>query len=564
MRTGHLYFKHKHQDITNTGQFMKTDHQIVLDGENLSLENLVVAARNPDFRVSLSDEAKGRIGQSRAWVEQVQKSGEPVVYGINTGFGSKANVSIEKNQLRELQRNLIMSHSAGTGNPFSIETIRAAMIMRANTFAKGFSGIRLEVVETLINMINRGVTPWVPEQGSVGASGDLAPLSHIALVLSRGVDRDYEEHSGKAYFYDRKSREWQLHSGLKAMELAKIPRVILEAKEGLALNNGTQISAALLATALYDAYQLVKNADIAMAMTLEALEGISAAFRPEIHELRPHPGQVKTAGNIRKLTAGSKFLDRQPQKVQDSYSLRCHPQVMAGVRDALDYISKILSIEMNSTNDNPIIFPESEDINKAISGGNFHAQPIAFASDLLAMVLCELGSISERRIFKMSDKNLNYGLPSFLIENSGLESGLMLAQYTAAALVSENKSLAHPASIDSIPTCENQEDHVSMAPIAARKARMILENVKKIVAIEYLFAAQALELRFKKIDSSGKDLLKSGLAGKGTAIAYKKIREVIPFINIDRPVYPHLETAKDLIENNIILAEVEKAIGKLD
>jgi len=543
---------------------MNQSRNSILDGENLTLENLVLAARNPKYQVELSSSAKHRIKKSRQWVEQVQKTGKPVVYGINTGFGSKANVSIEKNQVRELQRNLIMSHSAGTGKPFPIETIRAAMIMRANTFAKGFSGIRLEVVETLLQMINKGVTPWVPEQGSVGASGDLAPLSHIALVLSRGVINDYEEHSGKAYFYDRKIGEWKLYSGMKAMELAKIPRIILEAKEGLALNNGTQISSALLATALSDTFRIVKNADIAMAMTLESLEGISAAFRPEIHNLRPHPGQVKTAGNIRKLTSGSKFLDRQPQKVQDAYSLRCHPQVMAGVRDALDYISKILSIEMNSTNDNPIIFPDSENINKAISGGNFHAQPIAFAADLLAIVLCEVGSISERRIFKMSDKNQNYGLPSFLIENSGLESGLMLAQYTAASLVSENKSLAHPASIDSIPTCENQEDHVSMAPIAARKARMILENVKKIIAIEYLFATQALDLRFKKIEPSGKNLDKSGLLGKGTVIAYQKIREVVPFIKIDRPIYPHLEILQNLIENNVILDEVEKEIVQLE
>ena len=543
---------------------MNQSRNSILDGENLTLENLVLAARNPKYQVELSSSAKHRIKKSRQWVEQVQKTGKPVVYGINTGFGSKANVSIEKNQVRELQRNLIMSHSAGTGKPFPIETIRAAMIMRANTFAKGFSGIRLEVVETLLQMINKGVTPWVPEQGSVGASGDLAPLSHIALVLSRGVINDYEEHSGKAYFYDRKIGEWKLYSGMKAMELAKIPRIILEAKEGLALNNGTQISSALLATTLSDTFRIVKNADIAMAMTLESLEGISAAFRPEIHNLRPHPGQVKTAGNIRKLTSGSKFLDRQPQKVQDAYSLRCHPQVMAGVRDALDYISKILSIEMNSTNDNPIIFPDSENINKAISGGNFHAQPIAFAADLLAIVLCEVGSISERRIFKMSDKNQNYGLPSFLIENSGLESGLMLAQYTAASLVSENKSLAHPASIDSIPTCENQEDHVSMAPIAARKARMILENVKKIIAIEYLFATQALDLRFKKIEPSGKNLDKSGLLGKGTVIAYQKIREVVPFIKIDRPIYPHLEILQNLIENNVILDEVEKEIVQLE
>lgn len=543
---------------------MDTSRNIVLDGDNLSLEELVMAARTPEYKVNLSNAAIKRINESRKWVEKVQKTGKPVVYGINTGFGSKANVSIEKNLLRELQRNLIMSHAAGTGNPFPLDVVRAAMIMRVNTFAKGFSGIREEVVNTLLKMINRGVTPWIPEQGSVGASGDLAPLSHLALVVSRGVVKDYEEHSGKAYFFNSQKKKWTLYSGKKAMKLANIPRIILEAKEGLALNNGTQISTAILACALYDSCQIAKHADIAMSMTLEALEGISSAFRPEIHQLRPHPGQIKTANNIRSLISGSKLIDRQPQKVQDAYSLRCHPQVMTGFRDALDYISKITKIEMNATNDNPIIFPNMKKNNKAISGGNFHAQPIAFAADLLAMTLCEVGNISERRTFKMSDKNLNGGLPSFLIENSGLESGLMLVQYTAASLVSENKSLAYPASIDSIPTCENQEDHVSMAPIAARKARLILENVKKIIAIEYLFAAQALDLRYRMIRNSDSNLKIENILGRGTLLAYRKIRQSVPFIQKDRPIYPYIESTIELIDNGTLLSEVEKEVGKLD
>jgi histidine ammonia-lyase len=496
--------------------------------------------------------------KSRHWVDSIQITGKPVVYGLNTGFGSKATVSIDREKLRDLQRNLIMSHAAGTGNPFPIEVVRAAMIMRINTFAKGYSGVSLEVVETLIEMLERGVTPWVPEQGSLGASGDLAPLSHIALVISTGVEKDYEADSGKAFFYEKDKRNWMLFSGQTAMQKAGIRRIILEAKDGLALNNGTQISTALLAITLYDAKRLVKQADIAMAMTLEALEGISSAFKEKIHLLRPHKGQVRTAKNIRKLIKGSKLINRNPQNIQDAYSLRCHPQVMGSVTGALEYIENVVDIEINATTDNPIILPEINDENKAISGGNFHAQPIAFASDLLSMVLCEVGSIAERRIFRLSDKNLNAGLPSFLINNSGLESGLMLAQYTAASLVSENRSLAHPASIDNIPTCENQEDHVSMAPIAARKARMILENVQKIVAIEAFYAAQALDLRLAKLN------YEKSMMGKGTQEAYKTIRKHIPYINKDRPIYPQIEAATDLIKNSKLLDEVEKKVGNLE
>ena len=536
-----------------------SDRTLILSGDALSLDELVHIARTPGIPITLSETAKQRIEKSRRWVETVQREGDPVVYGVNTGFGSKATVTINKDKLTELQRNLIMSHSAGAGAPFSIEVVRAAMLLRANTLAKGFSGIRLQVVETLLRMLEKGVTPWIPEQGSVGASGDLAPLSHLALVLSRASNEEGEEYSGRAYYFHPERGEWELYSGKKAMELAGIPRLVLEAKEGLALNNGTQISTALLALTLFDALKLVKQADIAMAMSLEALEGISSAFREEIHALRPHPGQLKTAENIRRLTRGSKFIDREPQRVQDAYSIRCHPQVLAGVRDTLEHIKGVLEIEMNATNDNPIIFPDLEGENKALSGGNFHAQPIAFAADFLSIVLAEVGSIAERRIFRLSDKNLNNGLPSFLIANGGLESGLMVAQYTAASLVSENKSLAHPASVDSIPTCENQEDHVSMAPIAARKARQILQNVQKIVGIEFLFAAQAIDLRLRQKGERNPD----HLLGEGTRIAYRLIRQQIPFLESDRPIYLDIEKVVELVRENRLLNAVEKSLGTL-
>lgn len=531
---------------------------LFLDGQNLSLDELISVAREPRYPIRITPKAIQKMKKSRQWVDRIQIAGKPVVYGLNTGFGSKATVSIDREKLRDLQRNLIMSHAAGTGNPFPIEVVRAAMILRINTFTKGYSGVSLEVAETLIKMLKKGVTPWVPEQGSLGASGDLAPLSHIALVISTGVEKDYEADSGKAFFYEKENQNWILMSGQTAMKRAGIPRIILEAKDGLALNNGTQISTALLAIALYDAKRVVKQADIAMAMTLEAVEGNSSAFKDKIHRLRPHKGQIKTAKNIRKLIKGSKLINRNPQNVQDAYSLRCHPQVMGSVTGALEYIENVVDIEMNATTDNPIILPEIDDENKAISGGNFHAQPIAVASDLLSMVLCEVGSIAERRIFRLSDKNLNAGLPSFLINNSGLESGLMLAQYTAAALVSENRSLAHPASIDNIPTCENQEDHVSMAPIAARKARLILDNVQKIIAIEAFYAAQALDLRLTKLKYA------KTMMGNGTHSAHKTIRKVIPYINKDRPIYPHIEAATDLIKNGKLLSEVEKTVGKLE
>lgn len=533
---------------------------IRIDGETLSLEQLVEIARNPFSHVTLHPEVAAKMQRSREWVEKIQDEGEPVVYGVNTGFGSLAVVPIDRNQTRELQRNLIMSHAAGTGEPLPIDVVRAAMVLRANTLAKGFSGIRVKVVETLLQMLTKGVTPWIPSQGSLGASGDLAPLSHLALVLVEDDNGGAEDYTGKAYLFDAETREWQLMTGREAMEKAGIPRIHLQAKEGLALNNGTQISTALLALAFADARQLVKIADIAMAMSLEALQGISTAFHPGIHELRPHPGQLQTAENIRRLTAGSRLLDRPNHRVQDAYSLRCHPQVLAGVRDTLRYIENVLNVEMNATTDNPIIIPDVELENKALSGGNFHAQPIAFAADFLSIVLCEVGNISERRIFRMSDKNLNNGLPSFLIHDPGLHNGLMIAQYTAASLVSENKTLAHPASVDSIPSSENQEDHVSMAPIAARKARQILQNVQKIIAIELLYAAQAFDLHLlQRNPSEGEELF-----GSGTLAAYRVIRSHIPYLEDDRPLYRDIEKAIEVVKNGELLKAVEAVVGELN
>ncbi|MFQ5583986.1 MAG: histidine ammonia-lyase [Calditrichia bacterium] len=536
--------------------------KLILDGHNLKLTELVQVARTNGVSIAISKEALGKMDESRRWVEQVQQTGKPVVYGINTGFGSKATVSISKQHLRELQRNLILSHSAGTGDPLPVDVVRAAMLLRANTLCRGYSGIRPVVVQTLLQMLEKNVVPWIPEQGSVGASGDLAPLSHLALVLSRDLNEDSSLLDGKAYYLPPGKDAWQLLSGKEAMMKAGIERLVLEAKEGLALNNGTQISTALLALALYDAKNLVKGADIAMAMSLEALLGISSAFHPEIHRLRPHAGQVLCAENIRKLIENSRLIDSHPRKVQDAYSLRCHPQVLGGVRQTLAYIEKVIDVEMNSTNDNPIILPHLPGDNKAVPGGNFHAQPIAFAADFLSIVLCEIGSIAERRIFRMSDKHLNEGLPSFLVLNSGLESGLMIAQYTAASIVSENKSLAHPASIDSIPTCENQEDHVSMAPIAARKARQILDNVYKIIAIELLFAAQALDLRVRNEGIAQADCNK--ILGKGTCAAYSLIRNKVSFIEKDRPIYPDIENMIGLLKSGKVVSTVEEKTGILN
>jgi len=455
-----------------------------------------------------------------------------VIYGVNTGFGALSDTKISRDELKQLQTNLIRSHAAGVGKPLSTEIVRATMLLRANTLAKGYSGIRLKTLETIVEMLNKGVHPIIPAKGSVGASGDLAPLSHMVLVLMGEGEAEYKG---------------EIISGKEAMEKAGIKPVQLDFKEGIALNNGTQLMTAIAALNIHEAENLIEAAEIAAALTMEALLGVSDALEEKVHQVRPHAGQVITAKNMRELISGSKLIQTGKEAMakigrpHDPYSLRCTPQVLGAARDVITYARKIVEVEINSATDNPLIFPEE---GLCLSGGNFHGQPIALAMDTLGIALTMVGNISERRIARLLDEKLNNGLPPFLIPPNakrGLNSGLMTAQYTAAALASENKVLAHPACADSIPTSANFEDFVSMGTTAAQKAAQILENTEYIIAIELLCASQAIEYR-------GPEKL-----GKGTRKAYKKIREVVPPLKEDRPLNPDIEKLKTIIKKGTLL-----------
>jgi len=496
---------------------------IGLDGNSLTLSDVEnVAYQN--VKVELTSEAQERITKSRAFVDDLVSSNK-TVYGLNTGFGKFANLQINRDDIERLQMNLILSHSAGVGRSLSIPETRAIMLMRANTLAKGYSGIRLETLQTIIDMLNKKVHPLIPEKGSVGASGDLAPLSHIALVMIG---------KGKAYY------DGTLMDGVKALKRADIKPITLKAKEGLALNNGTQVMTGILILAYLQALTLCKSADIIGAMTLEALKGTDSAFDERIHSLRPHPGQIRSAKNLRNILAGSKIMlsHRNCSRVQDPYSLRCMPQVHGAVYDAIDFVESILSREINSATDNPLIFA-NECV--TLSGGNFHGEPIAFAGDFLAIAVSELANISERRIEQMLNPALNNGLPAFLAPHPGLDSGFMLAQCTAASLVSENKKLAHPASVDSIPTSAGQEDHVSMGTIAARHAREIVSNTAYVLSIELIIATQALE--YETTYESSKAIVK----------IKNHVRNYIPSIKKDRILNEDIEKAKRLLLSGDIL-----------
>ncbi|HEY7696805.1 MAG TPA: histidine ammonia-lyase, partial [Vicinamibacteria bacterium] len=449
---------------------------VVLTGRSLTLAEIEDVARR-GASVSLAPEARERVAASRAVVEEILR-GDRVVYGINTGFGNFRNVVIARQDLDELQLNLVRSHSAGVGNPFSEGVVRAILLLRANALASGYSGVHPGTLDALLAMLNSGVHPVVPEKGSVGASGDLAPLAHVALALIGEGEATY--------------RGERLKSG-DALALAGLSPAKLHPKDGLALINGTQVISALLADAVVDARCLVRSADVIGALTLDALLGTDVAFDPRIHEARPHPGQTASARNLRLLLEGSALRKSHAEcdRVQDSYSLRCMPQVHGAVRDALGYATGVLQIEINSATDNPMIFIEEKEV---LSGGNFHGQPVALASDVLTIALTELGAISERRIERLVNPDLSE-LPAFLVKEGGLNSGFMILQVTAAALASENKALSHPASVDSIPTSANQEDHVSMGVTAARKTREVASNLAHILGIELLAAAQALEFR---------------------------------------------------------------------
>ena len=501
---------------------------IKINGNNLTIENVINVALNYE-KVELSVEAIPQINKSRKFVDSVVAEGK-VVYGITTGFGELANTYIAPELTDKLQENFLRSHSVGVGKPLKEDAVRGMILLRANALAKGFSGVRVEIIENLLALLNKKIYPYIPCQGSVGASGDLAPLAHLALALV-GEGECFVE--GKRVPSEAVLKE----NGINITKL--------KAKEGLGLTNGTQLMASLGCLALYQAKVLVKNAQIAAAMSIEALKGTAKAFDEKIHNLRPHPGQLKCAENMRNLVRNSQIMSshKDCNKVQDAYTLRCIPQVYGAVMDTIDYVEKVLSIEINSATDNPLIFADE---NEAISGGNFHGEPLAFAMDYLGIALSEIGSISERTIDRLVNPHKS-GLPPFLAKDSGVNSGFMIAQYTTAALVSENKILAHPASVDSIPTSAGQEDHVSMGPIAARHARDILSNVENVIAVEMLAAAQGMDFWKEK-------------PGKGAAIAYSVVRRYIPFMDEDRILYKDMEVIRKIVNNGKIVEEVEKSI----
>ncbi len=507
---------------------MKT---LTLDGDSLTLDT-AWAALDPAVNIRLSKTSKQNIRRARQTVEKALRDKTPV-YGITTGFGALSDRVISPSQQRQLQKNILMSHAAGVGAPFSNDIVRLIMALVANSKAKGYSGIRSATLETFLKIMNAGIYPRVPEQGSVGASGDLAPLAHLALVL---IGR------GKAW----RGGKWM--SGRAALKSAGIEPVVLAEGEGLALVNGTQVMTAVGAWVLRQSQELAKLSDIAASMSLEVLLGARTQFDERIHKIRPHPGQANSASNFRRITRGSEIISshKDCKKIQDAYSLRCSPQVHGASRDVFQYAKQTVEIEMNSATENPLVFPDG----KILSGGNFHGQPVALAMDATAMAIAELANISERRVERMVNPDLS-GLPSFLIKEGGLNSGFMIAQYTAAALVSENKILAHPASVDSIPTSANKEDHVSMGCIAARKARDVLANARNVLAIELLCAAQAL------------DLFTNLKPGRGTLAAYKVLRKHVTHMDRDRELAPDIERAEQLVDGGEIVNAVEKAVGNL-
>ncbi|NLY20539.1 MAG: histidine ammonia-lyase [Tissierellia bacterium] len=507
-------------------------NKVFIGGGQLTLDEFIQVTRG-GAQVELTEDAVKKIRISRQIVDDIVAE-EKAVYGITTGFGNFSDVKISREQCKSLQTNLLMSHACGVGNYLREDQVKGVMLLRANNLANGYSGISENTLNTLIAMLNSGVVPAIPEKGSLGASGDLAPLAHMALPML-GL--------GKAFY------EGELLSGAEAMKRAGVKTITMVEKEGLAITNGTQVMTSVGAHAVYDAIRVAKMADIATALTSEALNGITDAYDPQVHLVRGHAGQIVTAENLLTLLDGSEMTTRQGEiRTQDAYSLRCIPQIHGASKDCFNYVKSKVDIEMNATTDNPIIFPETRDV---ISGGNFHGQPMAITFDFLSIGISELANISERRIERLVNPALSSGLPAFLVEDGGVNSGFMIVQYAAAALVSENKVLAHPASVDSIPSSANQEDHVSMGTIAARQADEILGNVKKVIAMEMMTACQAIDLRGKK------------KLGKGSEVAYNAIREAITPYIVDREMYVDINKAEEVIFDNDLLSKVEAAIGEL-
>ncbi len=511
---------------------MPRKRTLLLDGSTVTPEMVVAIADGQPCR--LAPAARRRVRAARRVVAGAVRSGRRV-YGVNTGFGHLAGIRIAEADLDELQRNLVRSHAAGVGRCLDKRVVRAVVALRANSLARGHSGLRIETLERMIELLDAGIVPAIPEQGSVGASGDLAPLAHLALVIM-----------GEGEVLHRGRRQ----AARAALRRAGLEPIRLEAKEGLALINGTQFMTAIGLLALLRAERLTVAADIVGAMSLEATLGSHRPFDERIHAARPHPGQLTSALNLRRLLLDS-AIERSHadcSRVQDCYSLRCMPQVHGAARDALAHVRWVLQIEVNASTDNPMVFAEQDDL---VSGGNFHEQPVSLALDHLGAATCSLGTISERRINRLVDPALSEGLPAFLTSNPGLHSGYMLAQVTAAALVSENKVLAHPASVDSITTSASKEDHVSMGAQAARQAAQIVGHVATVLGIEALCAAQALDLR------------RPLRAGRGVEAARRALRRHIPRLEADRVPAGDIETARRLVEDGTLRDAVEKAIGPL-
>jgi len=504
---------------------------ITLDGKSLTIEQVIrVAYGQPGQpQIGISAEGKLQVEHAARAVQELLARGE-VAYGITTGFGAFKDRIISPDQVEILQRNIIMSHAVGTGDLYNIATTRAIMLIRANTLARGHSGIRLSTLGLLLDMLNAGVHPAIPEKGSLGASGDLAPLAHMALVMIGMGEAEYQG---------------EMLPGADALQRAGLKPVELAVKEGLALTNGTSVMCALGTLIVHQSERLCGTADAAGALSLEALHGTPLAFDERIHKLRPFPRQIDTAAHLRDLLAGSQFTrDYDPSNVQDAYTLRCIPQVHGAVREAIAYTRWVMDIELNAVTDNPLIFiDEATDEITVLSGGNFHGEPLAIAMDYLAIALTELGNISERRIMRLTDDCSNARvLPAFLTVKGGLNSGFMITQYTAAALATENKILAHPASVDNIPTSANVEDHVSMGVTAALKLCQITKNVEHVVAIELMAAAQGIDFRRQELGANAR-------LGKGTAPIYARIRDEVPFIEKDTVMYEYIAAVKALVSS---------------
>jgi histidine ammonia-lyase len=505
--------------------------EIILDGESLTFEQvLAVAYGKPgEPRVVLAEIAKAKIARCARAVEALIERGE-IAYGITTGFGAFKDKIISTDEVELLQRNIVLSHAVGVGDPFDTPTVRAIMLIRANTLARGFSGIRVETLELILACLNRGIHPVIPEKGSLGASGDLAPLAHFACVL---IGEGNAELGGKTM------------SGIDALSKAGLAPVKLAAKEGLALTNGTTVMTAVGLLETARARRFADLADVSGCLSLEALNGTLDAFDERIHALRPHPRQIDCAANLRDILEGSEFLRGfDPTNVQDAYTLRCMPQVHGACRDAVAYAEWLLQLELNAVTDNPLIFVDDHDVEKidVISGGNFHGEPLALAFDYLAIALAELGNISERRTMRLTDESSNaHTLPAFLTEHGGLNSGFMIVQYTAAALCTENKILAHPASVDTIPSSANVEDHVSMGATSALKLRQVADNLAEILAIELLCAAQGIDFRKRR----GND---NAALGKRTRPVYDAIRSRVPFVENDQYLKNYMDHVRSVVD----------------